>query len=143
MKPTPLQNVKKNFESRSKLAETLSSMVDQQHGDSGADAVKARMMGLSNKKLLRLYKVEQTVRERFGDRAGLVKHIMDARKAAGVTADDTFRAKLDSYTKARLLDMTRQKHGTPDPKQTPEERLATKRGRKARERAMSKINAKA
>ncbi|MEQ9501102.1 MAG: hypothetical protein RIT81_29815 [Deltaproteobacteria bacterium] len=141
MRPTPLQTVKKNFESREKLAAELAGMVDQQNGDSSTDETKARLMGLSNKKLLRLYKVEQKVRERFGDKAKLIDHIIDARKAAGHTADDTYRGKLETYSKARLLDMTKMTYAERAAKQTPEQRLAKKRGRKQRERARSKMSA--
>lgn len=138
MRPTPHQTVNKSFESRSALVEKLADMVDKQHDDASTDDVKARLMGLSNKKLLRLYNVEQRVRERFGDRDSLVNHIIEARKAAGLTADDKFREKLEGYSKARLLDMTRQKYGERQTKQTPEQRLAKKRGRKARARALEK-----
>lgn len=141
MRPTPLQSVKKNFESREKLAAELAGMVEKQHGDSSTEEVKARLMGLTNKKLLRLYKVEQKVRERFGDKDKLVAHIVDARKAAGHTADDAFKSKLESYSKARLLDMTRMTFGARPEKQTAEQRLAAKRGRKQRERAQSKLKA--
>lgn len=141
MRSTPLQTVKKNFESRAELVKQLADLVDRQHGDSSTDEVKSRLMGLSNKKLLRLYQVEQKVREKFGDRDKLIAHIVDARKAAGHTADDSFKAKLETYSKARLLDMTRQTYGERPAKQTPEQRLAKKRGRKQRERAQSKLNA--
>lgn len=138
MRPTPHQVVTKNFESRSALVDKLADMVDKQRGDSSKDDVKARLMGLSNKKLLRLYNVEQRVRERYGDRDGLVKHIIETRTQAGLTADDSFREKLDGFSKARLLDMTRQKHAPRQTKQTPEQRMAKKRGRKARARAQEK-----
>ncbi len=140
MRPTPLMTVTKNFESRADLVKELSEMVDRQHGDASADDVKSRLMGLSNKKLLRLYRVEQKVRERFGDRDKLIAHIVAARVAAGHTADDTYKAKLDGYTKARLLDMTRMRLGERPAKQTAEQRLKKKHGRKQRERALSKIN---
>lgn len=139
MKPTPAAIVKKNFESRAALVDKLAGMVDQQRGDSSDKEVKARLMGLSNKKLVRLYEVEQKVRERFGDRDGLISHIVKARAQSGVTSDDTFKSKLESYSKARLLDMTRQKFGGRPEKQTPEQRMAKKRGRKQRERAQSKM----
>ena len=138
MKSTPHQLVKERFGGRSGLVEKLADMVDQHHGDSSTDEVKARLFGLSNKKLLRLYRVEQKVREQYGDRDGLIKHLVDQRSAAGLTADDAYRTKLETLSKARLLDMTRQRFGTKPSKQTPEERLAKKRGRKARARALQK-----
>lgn len=142
MKPTPHQQVKKSFESRASLVEKLAEMVDKHHGDTSTDHVKSRLMALSNKKLLRLYRVEQKIRERFGDKDGLIKHIVDKRQAAGLTADDTFRAKLGALSKAQLLDMSRMRHPERTEKQTPEQRLASKNGRKQRARAMEKAKAK-
>ena len=138
MPSAPLAEVKKNFESRSKLAEQLAGMVDRQDGDSD-QSVKARLMGLSNQRLLRLYAAEQKVRERFGSREKLVAHLVSERNAAALTADDSFSQKLTGYSKARLLDLARQRHAPPTAKQTPEDKLKKKRGRKARERALSKI----
>jgi hypothetical protein len=142
MRPTPVQTVKKSFEGRAKLVTELAGMVDKQHGDSTPDEVKSRLMGLSNKKLLRLYQVEQKVREKFGDRAKLIEHIVSARKKGGLTADDAFRAKLETFSKARLLDMTRMNHGEKPAKQTAAEKTKSKRGRKQKDRAKS-ANAKA
>lgn len=111
MKQTPLQIVKEKFGSREELAKQLAAMVDQMHGDSSKDQVKSRLMGLSNPRLLRLYAVEQTVREQYGDKAKLIDHILEVRKKAGHTADDSYRAKLETFTKARLLDVARRNYG--------------------------------
>jgi len=138
MRKTPFQVVKDSFGGRESLVEKLAGMVDDLHGD-GADGVKSRLQGLSNQKLIRLYRVEQTVRERYGDRAKLIDHVLGARTKAGLTAGDTYRAKIEKFTKARLLDLTRQKLGEAPKKQTPEQRLASKRGKKERERALSKL----
>lgn len=140
MKSTPMQVVKNEFGSREKLVDQLAGMVDRHPDDGSADDTKKRLMGLSNQKLLRLYQVEQKVRERFGDRDQLVEQIIEARTKAGHTADDDFKAKLATYSKAQLLDMTRQKLGERPAKLTDEQKLAGKRGRKQRERALSKIN---
>lgn len=138
MKPTPLQTVKEQFGSREKLVDALVPLVDAQRGDSGNDSIRSRLMGLSNHKLLRLYRVEQKVRERFGDRAKLMEHILSARKQAGLTADADYQRKLDGFSKARLLDLTRMKLPERPAKQTPEQKLAAKRGKKARARALAK-----
>ncbi len=139
MASTPHQTVKKNFESRAKLVEQLVGLVDKQNGDSTPEQVKSRLMGLPNKKLVRLYQVEQKVREKFGTREKMLAHIVDARKKAGLSADAAFQKILDGYTKARLLDMTKMTYAAKATKQTPEQRLAKKRGRKAKERALSKL----
>ena len=142
MKPTPHQLVKKSFESRANLVQKLVDMVDKHHGDNTNDEVKSRLMALSNQKLLRLYRVEQKVRERFGDKDGLIKHILEKRKASGFTADDVLKTKLESLSKAQLLDMTKQRLPERPAKQTPEERLKRKRGRKQRARALDKSGKK-
>jgi hypothetical protein len=139
MRATPHQVVTKSFENRAALVAKLAELVDKQHGDTSVEDVKSRLMGLPNKKLLRLYQVEQKVRERFGDREKLVDHIIAKRKAAGLTADDTYRAKLDASSKARLLDIARQRHPDKPKKLTPEQRLARKNGRKQRARALQKL----
>ncbi len=111
MKKTPMQQVKDNFGDRASLVAELAKLVDKQHGDSSTDDVKSRLMGLSNAKLLRLYRVEQVVREGYGDRAKLEAAIVDARVKAGATADDDFKVKLATYTKAQLVDMTNMRVG--------------------------------
>ena len=111
MKKTPMQHVKDNFGDRASLVAELAKVVDKQHGDSSADDVKSRLMGLSNAKLLRLYRVEQIVRENYGDRGALESAIIDARTKAGLTADDNFKTKLATYSKAQLVDMTNMRVG--------------------------------
>jgi len=142
MRPSPLQIVKDKFGGRAKLVDQLVSSVDKAHGDENDAAVKSRLMGLSNAKLLRLHGVEQKVREKFGDRAKLITAVVDARKKAGLSVDDAFKGTLTGATKGRLLDLTRQKLADKPAKQTPEQKLAKKRGKKQRARAMTKLGKK-
>lgn len=142
MRPTPFQAVKKSFETKAKLVEQLVPLVDKTRGDTTNEQVKSRLMGLPNSKLLRLWKVEQKVREKFGDRAKLVSSIVDARKKAGLTADAKFLEKLETYTKARLLDLSAQNLGERPAKRTAEQKMKSKRGRKAKERAASAASKK-
>lgn len=132
MKPSPLQIVKEKFGGRAELAQQLAGMVDKMHGDESTDQVKSRLLGLSNPRLLRLYQVEQTVREQYGDKDKLVDHLVQKRVEAGHTADDAYRTKISSFTKARLLDMTRQTYGARPEKLTAEQKQARKRGKKAK-----------
>lgn len=111
MKKSPMQQVKDNFGDRASLVDELVKSVDKQRGDSSSDDVKSRLMGLSNAKLLRLYRVEQVVRESYGDRDKLEQAIVEARTTAGMTAADNFKAKLATYSKARLVDMTNMRVG--------------------------------
>ncbi len=142
MRLSPLAQVKKNFGSREKLVEQLLATADVPKGGSKSET-KSALMGLSNQKLLRLWRIEQAVREKFGDREKLVKHIVAARQKAGHTADAPFVAKLQTYSKGRLLDLSKEKLGERPAKQTAEQKLAKKRGRKTRERALTKLGKKA
>lgn len=138
---SPLQIVKEKFGGRAQLVSQLVGLVDKQNGDAGEAQIKSRLMGLSNAKLLRLYRVEQAVRERFGDREKLVASIVDARKKGGLTVDDAFKAKLAGFTKARLLDLANQAYAPAPAKLTPAQKLAKKRGQ-AKTRAEAKAKAK-
>ena len=137
-KKSPLQKIKSDFESRENIVSKLVEMVDDLH-EEGAEGLKLRLSSLSNKKLLRLYSIENKVREQYGDREKLIDHLIAARKEAGLTSDDNYRKVLGGYSKGRLLDLTRQKFAPRAQKLTPEQRLKNKRGRKQRERAQSKI----
>lgn len=137
-KPTPLATVKDKFGGRAELVGKLADMVDDLH-DEGDSAVKSRLMGLSNKKLLRLYTIEQAVREKFGDREKLIDHLMAARKTAGLTANDDYKDKLQALSKGRLLDLSKSKLGVAAAKWTPEQKMKSKHGRKQIERAKSKL----
>lgn len=130
MKKTPLQLVKEQFGSRDELAKQLSSMVDKMHGDETTQQVKSRLMGLSNPRLLRLYRVEQTVREQYGDKEKLVAAILSQRSEAGHAADESYKAKIESYSKARLLDLTREKLAPRAVKLTDEQKAARKKGKR-------------
>lgn len=105
--PSPLQKVAKQFGSRAALVDQLVPLVDRGADDSD-QSVRSRLMGLSNTRLLRLWNVEQKVREQFGSKDALLDKLIEARKAAGHSSLDAVREKLSGYTKARLLDMTRQ-----------------------------------
>ncbi|MBI4818200.1 MAG: hypothetical protein HY791_18195 [Deltaproteobacteria bacterium] len=142
MKPAPAAVVNKTFGGKKALVEKLAPLVDDLAGE-GPEKLKGRLSSLSNKKLLHLYQVEQKVRERFGDRTKLVEHLMSARKTAGLTADEIFRNKLATFSKARLLDLARQRLSDRPKKLTPEQKLASKNGRKERERALRKLGKKA
>lgn len=136
MKKTPLQTVKDTFGSREKLVDQLASTADEP-ADGGS--AKSKLMGLSNAKLLRLARIEETVRQRFGDKEKMIAHIIDARRKAGHTADGDYEAKLQGYSKGQLLDLTRMRLGEKAEKLSAEQRMARKRGRKQRERAAAKI----
>ena len=62
-KKTPLQQVNEDHGGKNKLVDVLLGLVD--HGDEDADALKARLLKASNKKLLRLQSVAKAIKDKF------------------------------------------------------------------------------
>jgi hypothetical protein len=73
-------------------------------GEETADAVAARLKTASNTQLLRLHKVVETVKGKWGSREKLIAAILDAGKKA---KDKDFVAKLNTFTLPRLVDLAR------------------------------------
>ena len=104
-KKSPLQQVKEQFGTKKALADQLIPVIDRLNpNESDADFAR-RIQAASNKQLLRLHAVEQTVKERFGSRDALIDAIVQA-KFGKANAD--YRQSLTKYTKVRLLDLHRQ-----------------------------------
>jgi hypothetical protein len=94
---SPFNAVKDKHGGKEKLAKTLSSLVDDD-----TEVIAARLQKSSNKQLLRLHAVSETVKRKFGSRDKLI-----AKLAAGKTKDKDYVAKLGSYSLPRLLDLAR------------------------------------
>jgi len=107
MKKTPLQVVNEKFGSKSALAEKLVAVLERPADEDQADFEK-RIQTASNKQLLRLWNVEESVKSRFGGKPQLVDAIVTA-KFGKDNAD--YRAKISRYAKSRLLDLHRQVAG--------------------------------
>lgn len=73
-------------------------------GGEDTDALRARLLRVSNSKLLRLHSVVDTVNKKFGGRAKLIEKIAGAKKAS---KDKDYIAKLGTLPLPRLLDMAR------------------------------------
>ena len=98
---TPLHTVKSDFGSKEALVEKLVPLLDRQDNESDGE-FKERLMRVSNRKLLRLWEREQTLRETFTNREQLVDQIVEAKLGRG---DTEMRNRLLGLSTGRLLSM--------------------------------------
>ncbi len=96
---TPLHTVKEQFGSKEALVEKLAPMLDRQTDESEAD-FKARLLQVSNSKLLKLLERENDLRERFGSREALVDAIVGMQT---LESNSTLRERLLTQSTGRLL----------------------------------------
>ena len=94
----PHGRVVAKHESKAALAKTLAATLA--HGDTDATVLESRLSRASNQQLLRLQKVSETVKARFGGRDKLIAAISDAHKKS---KDKDFVAKLAGYSLPQLL----------------------------------------
>jgi hypothetical protein len=105
MKSTPLTEVKKRFTDKPGLVAAVQALATDElwlgklNDDKGLDSV-------SNKKLLRLHEVLETVKKDFGGRAGLITEIL---KLENRSKDDGFKSRLERQSTPRLVDHLRSK----------------------------------
>lgn len=107
-KKSPLQQVKEQFGSKKALADQLIPVIDRLRADESDADFQRRIQSASNKQLLRLFAVEQSVKDKFGSKDALIDAIVQA-KFGKENAD--FRQALTKQSKARLLDLHRQTAG--------------------------------
>lgn len=98
---TPKQLVTEQFGSRAALVDAATQLVG------GGKETRARLMGTTNKKLLRIHEVATTVQERFGGKAGLIDALAQLQFPGG-NANPGWRTKMETFTVKRLLDLHRQ-----------------------------------
>lgn len=103
VKETPIAAVKRLHGSKEKLVDSLVPKLAKD-SDESEDDIRQRLMTVSNKKLLRLSDAFRALDQKYGSKAKLVDALSEAR---GKAKDQDFKAKLTSYSVARLLDMTR------------------------------------
>lgn len=97
-KKTPLQQVNEEHGGKAKLVDKLVGLID---GDD-KDSLKGRLAAASNQKLLRLLKVSETVKSKFGSPDKLAEAVAGQ---LGRAKDSDYVKKLGAYTPAKLLDM--------------------------------------
>jgi hypothetical protein len=102
-KETPLQAVKRRFGTKEKLVDSIADVV-RGASEEAAEA-KERIKTLSNKKLLRLAEISQTMKDQYG---GSKDKLVEAlSQSLGRAKDGDYVNKLRTFSTGRLLDMKR------------------------------------
>lgn len=97
---TPLAEVNDTFGGKDKLVDKLVGLLES---DESKDDLRKRLLGVANRKLLRLHRVASTVKETYGSRDALVK------QAAGTRAKDKdYVTTLEGKSTPLLVDLARQ-----------------------------------
>ena len=99
---SPKQIVNDTFGSRVDLVQAIVGLLDD-----STDDTRASLMGTTNKKLLRIHEVADTVKRGFGGKSGLIDAMATLQFSAG-TPNKGWREKMEGFTVKRLLDMHRQ-----------------------------------
>ena len=102
MAETPLQAVKRLYQSKDKLIDKVVDVARE--ADEEVAEVKERLATVSNKKLLRLAEVGKAIKEKYGSKDKLVAAIS---QAVGKAKDKDYVARLKQLSSSRLLDMAR------------------------------------
>ena len=102
MKKTPMQMVSDRFGSRSGLVDAIMPLL----GSSDKE-LQGRLMGISNKKLLRIHETAEIVQNKFGSRKDLVSKVVSLRYFKGNLDDGYFKC-VEKANLKRLLEMYRQ-----------------------------------
>jgi hypothetical protein len=98
---SPLAVVKDKFGGKDKLVDKLVGLLES---DESKEQMRERLLSVANSKLLHLYDVASAVREAYGSREKLLEA---AAGALGRGKDKDYIAKIEIYSTARLLDVTR------------------------------------
>lgn len=104
IKPSPLQQVRAQFETKDALIGELINKLERFEGES-KDDFALRLERVSNKKLLRLHAALSRFEGEFGgDKGALVDAIVTFKNPKQAN-DQPYKNKLKSYRITRLLDM--------------------------------------
>jgi hypothetical protein len=104
-KKSPLAQMKDEHKDKESLVDRVLSVIDL--GGSSKDDVKARLLAASNKKLLRLLDVGNTIKKEYGSPSKLAEALASAVGKAKDSAYVQKIAKLAVRQPARVLDMVR------------------------------------
>jgi hypothetical protein len=96
---SPLERVKEEFGGKDKLVDKIVSLIDL--GDEPKDALRKRLLGAANGKLMRVFAVATRVKKEGGHD----KLVAAAAASMGRGKDKDYVEKLGSYADARLLDI--------------------------------------
>ncbi len=100
-----MQIVREQFGSREKLVSAIMPLLETKDDD-----VRSKLMGTSNKKLIRIHETAVQMNDKFGSRKNLVEKITELRYGKN-TPDDGFLKRVNEASAKRLLDMYTQAGG--------------------------------
>ena len=100
---TPLQLVNEEHGGKEKLVDKILGNLEPDGDEDKAD-LRTRLLAASNKKLLRLVRNAQALKEKYGSKEKIVATVA---AALGRAKDSDFVKRLESMTQGRLLDMAR------------------------------------
>jgi hypothetical protein len=104
-KKSPLQRTKDEFGSKEKLVDKLVSVLASiAKADEDKEDLKGRLLAASNKKLLKLMEMGNTVKEKYGSVEKLAEA---AAKALGRAKDAPYVAKLATLAPSKLLELVK------------------------------------
>jgi len=99
LKKSPLARVKDDFGGKDKLVDKIVGVLDS--GDESKDDLRKRLLGVANKKLIRLFTVA-TETKQAGGHDKLAAATADK---LGRAKDKDYVAKLESFSNGRLIDI--------------------------------------
>ena len=97
---SPLAQVNETFGGKDKLVDKLLTLVES---DETKEEMRKRLLAAANSKLLHLHEIASMVKENYGSRDKLVTA---AAAALGRSKDKHYLAKLETFSTAKLLDVT-------------------------------------
>ena len=97
---SPLAHVNETFGGKDKLVEKLLALLES---DESKEEVRKRLLGVANGKLLHLHELASMVKENYGSRDKL---LTAAAAALGRSKDKDYLAKLETFSTAKLIDVT-------------------------------------
>lgn len=97
---SPLQTVNEAHGGKEKLVDKVMDLIEK--GEEEASELRQRLLTASNKKLLRLLRISETIRQKYGSADKLAAVVANA---LGRAKDNDYVKKLGEYSPARLLDM--------------------------------------
>ena len=104
-KKSPLTQIKEQFKDKETLVDRVLGVVNL--GDADREAMKQKLLAVSNKKLLRMLQLSAEIKDTFGSAEKLVQSVAQAAGKAKDTAYLQKLGKMAQKTPARVLDMAR------------------------------------
>jgi hypothetical protein len=105
LKKSPLSRVKDDFGGKDKLVDKIVGVLDS--GDESKDDLRKRLLGVANKKLIRLFTVASETKQAGGHD----KLAASAAEKQNRGKDKDYVAKLETLSDGRLLDIVRVAEG--------------------------------